>query len=388
MALNEVIFNVSAAGLGRPLAGEDHFSGMLFYLTDANLPSGFGTSDRVKKVFSIQDVEGLGITKGSATNGVIWYHMNQLFKANPGAVVWLGIYGGASGATDLSKVTDLINEAEGSIRQIGIFDAETFAVGNLATLQGYLDTADNEYAPVSVMYAADFSATTASALVDTVPQGAGRVTVVISEDGAGEGAALAVSEGYSITNLGQVVGTVSAAKVSESIGWIEKFNITVEGEMGVPALATGELVKDLSTALLTTLKQYGYLFARKRRGLVGAYFEGNPTSVVGDFNTIRANRTMDKAKRNVRTNMLPNISAPVFVDENGQLSEDTISKFKNDAKRALEQMERDEEISAGGIDIDPTQNVLSTDRLELTVKIVPVGAANEIKVNIGFDTAL
>ena len=34
MALNDVIFIKGAGGLGRPLAGEDHISGLVFWLTD------------------------------------------------------------------------------------------------------------------------------------------------------------------------------------------------------------------------------------------------------------------------------------------------------------------------------------------------------------------
>jgi hypothetical protein len=63
MALNDVTFIQGQGGLGRPLAGEDHISGMVFYLSNANLPSGFTVSTRIKQVFSVQEAEGLGITQ-------------------------------------------------------------------------------------------------------------------------------------------------------------------------------------------------------------------------------------------------------------------------------------------------------------------------------------
>lgn len=61
---NDVVFVKKQGGLGRPLAGEDHISGLLFY-SDATLPTGFTSSDRCKAVFSIQDAESLGITNTS-----------------------------------------------------------------------------------------------------------------------------------------------------------------------------------------------------------------------------------------------------------------------------------------------------------------------------------
>lgn len=59
MALNDIKFIKGQGGLGRPLSGEDHVSGLIFYT--GSLPSGFSSSDRIKKVFSIAEVEALGI---------------------------------------------------------------------------------------------------------------------------------------------------------------------------------------------------------------------------------------------------------------------------------------------------------------------------------------
>lgn len=61
---NDVVFNKGAGGLGRPLAGEDHISGLLFY-TSATLPTGFDSSNRIKQVFSVEEAENLGITNTS-----------------------------------------------------------------------------------------------------------------------------------------------------------------------------------------------------------------------------------------------------------------------------------------------------------------------------------
>ena len=62
MALNKISFTRGTAGLGRPLPGKDHYSGMLFYSN--TLPSGFSSNDRIKKIYSVADAETLGITDG------------------------------------------------------------------------------------------------------------------------------------------------------------------------------------------------------------------------------------------------------------------------------------------------------------------------------------
>lgn len=59
MSLNDIIFVKGQGGLGRPLAGEDFISSLLFYT--ASLPSGFSSSNRIKLFGSVQDAVNAGI---------------------------------------------------------------------------------------------------------------------------------------------------------------------------------------------------------------------------------------------------------------------------------------------------------------------------------------
>ena len=59
MALNTLSVSVDSRGLGRALSTNDHVSGIVFY--HDTLPSGFGASDRIKRVKSIEEAETLGI---------------------------------------------------------------------------------------------------------------------------------------------------------------------------------------------------------------------------------------------------------------------------------------------------------------------------------------
>ena len=138
-----------------------------------------------------------------------------------------------------------------------------------------------------------------------------------------------------------------------------------------------------------TLNDFHNIFLRKIQGISGTYNSDSFTAITAtsDFATIENNRTIDKAVRNIRTNVLPNLNAPLFVNDDGTLTEDTISLFKNDAQRALVDMV-DGELSAQSVSIDPTQNVLSTSKLVIKVVLVPVGVARQIEINIGFAVTL
>ena len=111
MALPDIIFNIAEGGLGRPLPGNDHLSGMLFY-TAGSLPSGFGSSDRIKKIFSIKEAENIGIladhadeTKGKGGKGVIantWLAGDTATISIDGGV--LGTFTVVTGSTDIADV--------------------------------------------------------------------------------------------------------------------------------------------------------------------------------------------------------------------------------------------------------------------------------------------
>jgi len=186
------------------------------------------------------------------------------------------------------------------------------------------------------------------------------------------------------------LGALSLAKVHENIGWVEKFNYSNGIENDVPAFGNGALVKLQSESLKTAINAKGWLFFTKETGVAGTFMNDSHTAtpLTGDFAYLENNRTIQKAVRNVRTLMVPAISAPLYLNADGTLQESTISYFKNNADRALEQMKVSGEISQYETTISPTQNVAATSELNIGLSIVPVGVARQININIGFITEL
>lgn len=388
--LPQVKFNKGEGGLGRPLQGNDHISGLIFYFLDANLPTGFADTDlstRIKKVFSLEDAEKLGITEAGANTKILWYHVKEYYRVQPKGILF--IYLADDQAIGYDEHVELQNFVEGQIRQIGIFDLSAFLVATTTTLQTGCTTLDDEFQPTEVLYAADMQALSLGALTDLGLLSNENVSVVLGEDGDAAGAALALSEATSVTTLGACLGIVSAERVNQSIGNKGLFDVSNGVELELPAFATGvttELFKSQSTTLRNTLHDYGYIFLVKDTGFAGSYFNGDrtATAATSDFSKIRNNRSINKAQRNVRLVLLPLVNSDVFFNADGTLREDTLATFKNEASRPLVQMQRDQEISAFSVTIDPTQDSQSTGKVELTIKIVPVGVAEQIEANIGF----
>jgi hypothetical protein len=204
------------------------------------------------------------------------------------------------------------------------------------------------------------------------------VSVCIGQDGAGKGASLFISEGYSITDLGAKLGAVSAANVNESISYYEKFPMVTDGvEFDVAHFANGDAVALAATALVEAIDDKGYIFLVKEVGFSNTFNSDSYTSVAvtSDLATIENNRTIDKATRNLRTLIVPKLGSPLRVNTDGTLREDTIKTFKALGDRALSSMEADGELSAYEVIINANQDVVTSGQLEITVKLVPVGVA-------------
>lgn len=394
MGQPSISFTRGASGLGRPLPGEDYISSLNVYID--SLPTGFGT-DKIKNVKSTEEAEGLGIVEGSANFGVLWYHVSEYFRMQPKGSLFIGIYPKPVDPTThtFDEVELVQNFAEGKVRQAAIFLDVPFLSTDLAKVQTVVTRLQAAEKPLNVLFAADVKLfTDASTLPDLTSLLSPNVSVVIGQDGNATGAALYISEGYSISTIGATLGTVSLSQVSESIAWVGKFNLTNGVELSSPFLSNGEDLKDLSNSFLDALNDKGYIFIKTFVEGNGTFHNDSKTSevITSDFATIENNRTIDKAIREINTAVRPLLNSPVQVDPvSGFLSEDTILVFKTTAETPLELMQAAKptpELSGFEVIVNPKQNVLSTSTIEMTVNLVPMGTARQISIKIGFTTQL
>lgn len=392
--MNDIRFNRGVGGLGRPLAGKDHVSGFLGFTKNDDLPAGFSTTKRVKKVFSLEEAIALGIV---ANSGVIeitemYYAIKTAFEANKSVELYVAFHeltGTTTLSTDLSKIIEVQRYAQGEIRQIGVLNPNiVFATAQVTALQTACNTLEAEHKPISVIYSANFQVAVLANLPDLRALSCKNVSVTIGADGGGLGLTIANTKGFHPSIVGLTIGVASLAKVNENIGWVGRFDVSSNpnNEFDVPAFANGDLIRNTATGLIESLNTKGYIFLIKHIGTAGTYFNDSHTAVTetSDYAYLENNRTIDKAVRSCRTYLLPSLNAPLYVNPDGTLTEDTILSFRNNTARALEEMQRNGEISAFEVTINPTQNVLSTSRIAINVKVVPVGVARNIEVNIGF----
>jgi hypothetical protein len=512
MPLPNITFIQSPNGLGRPLTGTDYISGHLhYYASGATLPTGFTSSDRIKKVFSVADAEALGITdahlgetkavaklviggtpavgdtvaitytgidgvetvlstytmvladvtstttaaaalkaainlgtnthgftadnttnslfittkggegifpnsgtpyastitggttgtwtqptgSGSTVLGVaswidtLHYHISEYFRIQPKGELYVGLYEEESTTYTFAAITTMQNFAQGAIKQIDVFEKNVaFSSAQATALQAIAAANAAVYKPLQIVLNAEISGTASVAtLTDLSTLTAPKVSVSIAQDGAGTGYHIYKATGKSVGIGGAMLGAISFASVSDSIAWIQKFNMASGGtELDTIAFANGQLYTALADSQFQSLNNYAYVFLVKHIGITGSYFSDSKTTVIStsDYSTIENNRVYDKVTRVVRAALLPSLSGPLKVNADGTLNLDTIGFFESLANQPLIQMEADNELSAHKVIINPTQNVLSTSTLELTIQLVPIGVARFIEVNVGF----
>ena len=330
-------------------------------------------------------------TAGVASKQAVWrYHINEYFRMNPKGVLYLGFYA-VPNTYNFQEITLMQNYAQGQIRNMGIFlnsECHAFASSDLTAINTEIvNNNDAIKRPLSALYAADVSGTTdLTTLTNLNNLSAPKVSAILGQDGAASGYYLFKAVGKSITCLGAALGAVSLASVNESIGWVGKFNISDGVEHDTPAFANGDLVKSKAQGYASTLNTMRYIYLMKYVGVSGSYFNDSHTAIVSssDYAYIENNRVIDKAIRGINASTIPALGAPLVLNKNGTLTEETAQYYISISGVNLEEMKRNKELSEYQILIDRTQNVLSTNELDIVCEIVPVGVARKIKFKIGF----
>lgn len=336
---------------------------------------------------------------------IFHYHIAEYFRLNPTGSLWVGFYALTGNAYDFAELISMQDAADGKIRQFytyvantGDFDATAIQSGALA-IQAQLDALEAAHYPCSAILEVNIAGI---ASMNTVPDLATStcrgVSVSLAQDGlskdgtkAGLGWQLFRAAGYSIGCGGAILGAASAAKVSESIAWVDKFNMTNGIELMYPAFANGQTINRITDKnLLDTLNSRRYIFTIYYPNRTGSYLNDNHCAITfsSDYAYMNDNRTMDKVHRVSYAAMLPNLSGPLTLNQDGTLANTTVAYLESQIDDQLDQMVRDGEISGKAVVINPAQNVLATSKVVVSVTLLPQGVSRNIEVNAKYTTAL
>jgi hypothetical protein len=399
--MNDIVFKKQNGGMGRTAASEDPISGLVMSMKDKLASGDLAKFDTVGSLYiaklhyyeQLSSDFGMVFSepgdsspgKAQAKNAVS-YHVREFFRQSPTGILYLAVK--PDDEVTGEEIKRLQSYSEGAIRQVGIF---TSGFGKIADYQTAATELEAEHRPLSIVVTSyGQTKLTLEDLKTVAYSTAGRCNVSLLV-GCDLDPSLVNFLGDGVFNtygcIGNLLGCLSAASVNESIAWVGKFPLGLT----LPGLITGDLINEISAGDLDILDGGRYIFVRTHVGTAGCFFNDSHTldAVTSDYAYIENVRTMDKATRGIRSNLLPYLNAPLYVDAStGKLRADTVATLETVAGRALEDMEKAGELSGYRVEIDPEQNVLATSELEAVIRNVPVGVMRRIKVKIGFATKI
>ncbi len=386
--MNGITFVKEKSGLARKLAGDSHISGIVIFHADL-------TSELPKiKATSVDDLP-------DNVDSIVFYHVSEFFRINPGATLYVSAHKASDGAYNEIKVMQTF--ASGSIRQFAVLDktrAFSALSAGVTALNNIAKEMWNLNYPTSILFSIDIASSEFPNLPNLHTLNAEHVSVVIGHDLGGYGNYLAGQSFDSVSCLGTCLGALSKAKIHESIAWVERQDLVSDipydksltggiqkaNEMDVIGFVDGSPNGDYTAGQLQSINDKGYIFCVKYSGITGSFFNDSytATSLDNDYAYIENNRVISEAIRAIDRVLTPKISGPASIDpDTGELEASTVSALEGICEEALEEMRRDGNISGYGVIINPSQPVLSTSKLEIVLKVVPIGILREIVVKIG-----
>ena len=378
--------------LGLVPGTDDGVAGLL--LQTAVAPSGLALLT-ARQLFSLTDAEALGITSAyDTTNSCkVHKHIKEFYtEGGKGRTLWIMLVSNAVSMATMADKTQanyavkLLDAASGSIRLLGITRSAPGAYTPVTAGNGLdvdsLNAALNaqalatEYAdnfkPLRVLVEGYAYTGVPAEAKDLKTLTHNRVSVVLGDTATGANAA-----------VGLLLGRLAKVPVQRNPGRVKDGAVaTNTAFLGATNVAT------ISTASIQVLHDKGYILFRLYSGRSGFYYNDDPTATIGtdDYSSLARGRVIDKAIRIAYNTFVNEILDEVLIDADGRIATVKAGYYEAIiANQVNTAMTANGEISAFEAFVDPLQNVLSTGKICVDLRIVPVGYAKEIKVTLGFN---
>ncbi len=386
MALPKVDIQIQNGGLGRVANTDDSVCALVL-----SGPAATSLAQNVgARVFSLAGAEALGIT--SASHAHAHAQIGAFFAIATGASLWIILTPDTTTAANVyatnGPADKLLAAAAGAVTLLGhsIKRAAGYAPGSdyfdydVAAVAGAAQTLAvryaNSFAPVRIILDGSYLNPTKFNAGDALPnlRGVGdRVSVFVGAEAANDRHAA----------MGRLMGWLASSTVEANIGRVKRGAF-----MGTGYLTTGVAVGSYVEAQVASLHNAAIVALRSYVGVGGNYITDDPTlaATTSDFGSLARGRVIDKAIRLTYITYVNEINDSIEITDAGKLSPTKVSYLEDIIEDTLNlRMVAAGNASSARAVIDPNQNILATDKIEIEVRIVPVGYLKEIVVKLGFE---
>lgn len=347
-------------------------------------------------IYRLAGLEALGVT--AENNAALYRHVKDFYtEAEEGTK--LVVYG----VEKTKKMTDLCDKDSGPLKALlqaqkgelrGLIIARDPGEEEVAVTEG-LDpdvftaipkaqalaewATTDLYAPIFVALEGRSYDGKPDTLQDLGEQTNNRVCVVIGDTTAGsEGAA-----------MGLLAARIASAAVQRNIGRV------ADGAIAATEMYLGDKPVEEVMDAITTIYDKGYITPRTYVGKSGYFWTDDKlaTEPTDDYAHLTHRRVVDKAYRIAYDTLLNYMLDEIMVNTDGTMQQAVLKSWQAAVESAIDnQMTAQGELSADltagesgcSCYIDPSQNVLATSTVNITLKVRPYGYARYIVVELGF----
>jgi hypothetical protein len=388
MALPNVNISIVTGGLNQITVPSDGVMGLL--LQSAVAPAGVALGVP-KQISALKDAVALGITAAYDTANAckVYQHIKEYYdEAGIGAELWFSI---VSNALTLTQMCDknnahaptLLNAANGRIKILGIARTPAAAyVPNTAANGIDIDviTALTNVQALGVDYETAFKplrfvldgyayANNISILKDLATFTNNKAAVLIGGTAS------------NFNSVGLLLGRLAKIPVMRNVGRVrDGAVVALAAYIGTATLESAEV----QTSFIDSKK---YITLRRFPDKAGYFWNDDWTATAtnDDYNELSRGRVMDKATKIVYAILIDEILGEVEIATNGKIAPEKAKYYERLVYNGLaNSMLAGGEISGLDVYVDPNQNVLSTGKVCVQVRIRPLGFARFILVELGF----
>lgn len=183
-----------------------------------------------------------------------------------------------------------------------------------------------------------------------------------------------------------IAGLRAGLAVQRNIGRVKNGRIAIDNV----GLSNGEAINTLTETQLGVLNDKGLIFAWEHPTRAGYYINNDHVCIAltSDYAYSPNGRVADKVSRITRAVYIEELLDDIEVDaQSGRLEVSVIKAFQEKLKKELDKNlvnKTPKEASNIEVYVDPNQNILSTDQLNVETDVTPKGYAQVIKVKQSF----
>ncbi len=394
MANRTVNINIQNGALGQIAPAEDGLLGIILQSDVAPASLALLTP---KEISSLQAAEDLGINAAfDTTNSVKCYKVLKNFYAGAvsGTKLWIMFTAQTVVLADLfdkaqaNYAVKLVDASLGKIRILsavrsfaGAYAPNTTAnkvdldvVTAMTNAQALVEEFRSQHKPFACIIPGHHYTDDETGLVDISARTDKWVAGLIGDTESGTGCA-----------IGLLMGRLSQIAVDKEPGRVK------DGTLVATSIYLNTTKIDLteSNAAVKSIETKGWITFTNYVNKSGYFFTNGWTATArtDDFDRLARVRIIQKAERLVYDTYLNEILDDIQLDATtGQMSTNAAKFYQQIIQRAIDNsLTANDEISGLSVQIDPTQNVLTTGQVCVELRIVPDAYANEFKIVLGYD---